>query len=132
MIEFSDAVISDRLQALTRALDAGTAGGTLNLYKGTRPARGTSAGDNLLATFTFADPSLNNVTGNALTLNTPPAATCVGTGIAIWARMLGGDGTFIADMDIGLDGSGKEVIIDQLQLYTGGEVTATVGTLTEV
>ena len=40
MMTFSDAVIADRLKALTRALDAKATGGKLLLYGGTQPAAG--------------------------------------------------------------------------------------------
>lgn len=134
-IAYADNVIADRLQALTRALDAGTGPGKAKLYTATRPAvKGAAITSQvLLATNFFLKPSSDGVTGNVLAIRvdvTP--ATCVATGICTWARLTTSEDVFVADIDAGTTGSGKEMELNQVQLYLGGEVSPTVGNLVEI
>ena len=131
-ISFSAAVVSDRLRALTRALDSGGTGGKLLIYGGTQPAAGASA-SGVLAIFTFPVPSLDGVTGSTLTLNEPPAALVSATGDATWGRLTDGAGNWIADVTVGVTGSGAVIVIDSdtPTVYAGAQLTVTVATLTE-
>jgi hypothetical protein len=137
MIQFSLAVISDRLQALTRALDSDPVmPGRLLVYSGTRPARGAApdAGSFLLATLSFVRPSLDNVLQAVLTLRNPPTTLVQVSGLATWARMVNGAGQFVADMDAGITGSGAECIIagTSAQLFAGGELSVSLAKMSEV
>lgn len=137
MIEFSNAVISDRLQALTRALDSDpNLPGRLLVYSGDRPARGANAPASafLLATLSFYRPSLDNVLQRVLTLRNPPTTLVSVSGLATWVRMVNGAGQFVADMDVGITGSGAECVIagDSTQLYAGGDLSVSLAKLSEV
>lgn len=137
MIEFSLAVISDRLQALTRALDSDPVmPGRLLVYSGTRPAQGAApgAGSYLLATLSFVRPSLDNVLQAVLTLRNPPTTLVQVSGLATWARMVNGAGQFVADMGAGITGSGAECIVAgaSAQLFAGGELSVSLAKLSEV
>lgn len=134
---YSLAVTSDRLQALTRRLDADPVlPGKLLIFSGARPASGQSpiAGNVLLAQLVFSKPSLDNVTGSVLTLINPATALVQATGDAAWARLQNGSGDYVADMDAGVDASGCEVLIrkangdlaDTARLYAGGEISVTL------
>ena len=143
MITFSLAVISDRLQALTRGLDSDpSAPGKLVLFDGVRPASGQApaALSNALATATFPKPSLDSVTGNILTLQNPATTLVQVTGLATWGRFMNGAGQYVADVDVGVDADvGVEVIIrkgdgqpaDTAQLYAGGEFSVTLARLVD-
>lgn len=143
MISYALSVISDRLQALTRALDADpTLPGKLLVYDGPRPVAGGApdAASSVLATLVFPRPSLNNVTTNVLTLLNPLPTMVTTTGLATWARMTSGSGQFVADMDVGTDANtGVEVIIrkadsspaDTTNLYAGGEFSVAMARLVE-
>lgn len=144
MIAYALSVISDRLQALTRALDADpTLPGKLLVYDGPRPAAGGApdAASSVLATLVFPRPSLNNVTTNVLTLLNPPPTMVTATGLATWARMTSGSGQFVADMDVGTDDTLPlpEVIIrkadnspaDTTNLYAGGEFSVSLARLVD-
>lgn len=141
MMTMSLAVISDRLQALTRQLDGDPVlPGRLLVYDGQRPVSGgTPDGCNLLATVVFNRPSLDNVTGKTLTLLQPNTVLVQWSGLATWARMVNGVGQFVADMDAGVDPATCEVVIrkvsglpaDTAQLYAGGELSITVAQLVE-
>lgn len=143
MISYALSVISDRLQALTRALDADpTLPGKLLVYDGPRPTSGGApdAASSVLATLVFPRPSLNNVTTNVLTLLNPLPAMVTTTGLATWARMVNGSGQFVADMDVGTDSdTDVEVVIrkadnspaDTTDLYAGGEFSVSLARLVE-
>lgn len=132
MISFSDAVVSDRLRALTRALDADPAGGKLLIYGGAQPTPGASA-SGALVTLNFPLPSLDSVTGSTLTLNEPPATMVDVTGDATWGRLTDGAGVWIADVTVGATGSGAVIVINSASttIYAGAQLTVTVATLTE-
>lgn len=143
MIAYALSVISDRLQALTRALDADpTLPGKLLIYDGPRPEVGGApdAASSVLATLVFSRPSLDNVTTNVLTLLNPPPTMVTVTGLATWARMVNGSGQFVADMDVGTDAdTDVEVVIrkvdnspaDTTNLYAGGEFSVSLVRLVE-
>ena len=76
-VAFSPAVISDRLQALTRALDLDpTNPGRMHIISAPAPADGQPIPPSaqILATVLFPKPSLDNVTGKVLTLLNPSTA----------------------------------------------------------
>jgi len=131
-LAFSTAVLQDRLQALTRAIDAGSAAGFLNLYDGTRPSTGGAVTTQVkLAALRFADPSAGSISGLTLTLLLGAPVLALKSGIATWARITDSDGNFVADMDVGATGSNKEVELTATQVYEGGEVSAAVASLVE-
>lgn len=137
-LAFSTAVIQDRLKALTRAIDGGGAAGVLNIYDGTRPATGAAiTTQNKLAALPFSFPSAGSVSGSTLNLAMPSASTlALKTGIASWARIVDSAGTFVADMDVSASGGSGEVQLaaastPTVQLYEGGEVSASLPTLVE-
>lgn len=130
---YSLAVISDRLQALTRQLDADpSVPGRMLVYDGPRPASGQmpNPAPTLLAQLIFPRPSLDSVTGTQLTLRNPATALVQATGVATWVRLVNGTGQYVADMDVGIDGDPTaDVLIrnangtpaTSTQLYAGGE-----------
>ena len=133
-ITYSDAVIADRLQAFTRGLDSGSGPGQLKIYDGTRPNSGAAiTTQKLLVTAFFAKPSSAGVVNGVLSFDVDETpVTCVDSGVATWARFENSAGTFLADTDVGVSGSGKGVELSKVQLYLGGEVTVTLGTMVEV
>ena len=124
-VTFAANVVSDRLQALTRALDADSAAGQLLIY---------DADDVLLVTLTFPKPSLSNVVGNVLTLHNPSPANVSTSGIATYGELLNGADSLVATVSVGATGDTAAFIINAAttQLYAGAEITVTAATLTEV
>lgn len=138
LVEFSNAVISDRLQALTRALDLDPVlPGKLLIYSAAWPGRGVAPApaNQLLATFTFNRPSLGGVTFKTLTLNALGTTLVAVSGEAAWARMTDGAGGFVCDLDVSLPGLGGAVELttanNTLTLYAGGELSATLARLVD-
>jgi hypothetical protein len=136
--DFSLAVISDRLQAMTRAMDADPVQpARLKIYAAPVPAAGQPPDTAvLLATLAFPRPSLDNVTNKTLTLLNPSTTLVSTTGEAGWARIENGAGQYVVDLDVGVAGSGAAVILnngtpDSLMLYAGGELSVTLAKLQE-
>jgi hypothetical protein len=89
----------------------------------------------VLATATFPKPSLSHVSANILTLLNPATSLVTVTGEAAWARLENGSNQWVADLDVGVAGSGAAVILDNgsgtLMLYAGGEFSVTLAKLQE-
>ena len=134
MMTFSDAVIADRLKALTRALDAKTSGGKLRLYGGTQPAAGATTSQTLLCELVFPKPSAGSVSNKILSINNPAAAMALADGTVTWARLVDGDNVWIADCNAGGQASTAVVRIQNADgtVYAGGSVTVTLAQLKEV
>ncbi|MFJ1255966.1 hypothetical protein [Cupriavidus sp. CuC1] len=137
-LALSTAVIADRLKALTRAIDGGGAAGVLNIYDGTRPATAGAAVTTQikLAALPFAYPLAGTISGATLPILIGASQLALKTGVAAWGRIVASDGTFVADLDVGASGSGKEVELaagstPTTQLYEGGDVSASVASLIE-
>ncbi len=131
-LAFSTTVIQARLHALTNAIDGGGAAGLLNLYDGTRPATGAAiTTQNKLCAALFALPSAGSISGGTLTLAMGASVLALMTGVAAWGRITDSTGAFVADLDVGATGSGKEVELSATQLYAGGEVAISVASLVE-
>lgn len=124
-VTFAANVVSDRLQALTRALDADAVAGQLRLYNAT---------DDLLVTLSFPKPSLSGVSGNVLTLHNPAPANVSTSGIATYGHLVDGAGALVATVSVGATGDTAAFIINAAttQLFAGAEITVTAATLTEV
>lgn len=108
------------------------AGGTIQIYDGTRPATADSAitTQTLLVTLTIPDPA-GTVSNGVLTGGSIAAALIAATGTAAWARLLDDSDTVIGDVDVGLSASGAFVELDNLGLVEGGYCTVTSLTLAE-
>lgn len=124
-VTFAANVVSDRLRALTRALDADAVAGQLRLYNAT---------DDLLVTLTFPKPSLSGVSGNVLTMHNPAPANVLVSGVATHGELLDGADSLVATVSVGATGDTAAFIINAAttQLYAGAEITVTAATLTEV
>ena len=126
MIVLAEAVRHLRLQAIATSLDAGTQGGQIRIYTGPRPDSGSPLnGQMLLVELHLARPCLLSLTEGVMTLVAPPDRLCLRSGQAAWARMLDGSGRAVLDADVGLEGSGAELELDQVDLLAGGAVRIT-------
>lgn len=108
--------------------------GTIKLYTANRPASADTAisTQTLLATITMPSPA-GTASDGIITFNaagiTP--AMIVADGTAAWARCADSSSGVIEDMDVGLQGSGAALILDNLALVTGGLVSVVSLTITE-
>jgi hypothetical protein len=115
-----------RAQVILDAIDNGAGPGTLKLYTAPKPTTGGAVGAaTLLGTLTFAEPC-GTVTTGTLTFSAivkDSAADADGT--ATWARVADGVGTHVMDMTVGLVASGADVIMNNVVVVTGGEISIT-------
>lgn len=130
MIGFSTAIRTARAQAILNAIEADTGAGTIVFYKGTRPATGGAANSSdILGTCTMSDPA-GSVANGVLTFGAiTPDIGADQTGTVTWARMLGGQGTFIADFSVGT--SGTDIIVNTTSFIAGGPISISSATITE-
>lgn len=129
---FSTTVRNARLTAIITAIDGGAGAGTIKLYTGTRPATGGAiTSQTLLGTLTFSDPC-GTVSGGVLTFSTVTGdSSADADGTAAWARIADSTGTFVADVGVGVSGSGMEVIMNTTAIVAGGSIDITSAQITE-
>lgn len=133
MLSFANTLRTARVQLLADAIDAGSAGAaTLKLYGGTRPGSGGNITDQpKLITLPLANPCAQSVNGGVLTLKAIPEAMVSGNGTITWARFSNRDGAFVADLSVGLTGSGADLEIPVLEVYQGAYIRINTATVTE-
>lgn len=133
-ITFSNAVKSDRLQAFTRALDAGSAGGKIKLYGGTQPPAGTTHSQQLLCELTLPKPSASGVVDGTLTIAAPFSGMALLDGIVSWCRLSDSAGNWVADCDAGGSESSAVFRIQNPngEVFAGGQVIVSQAQLKEV
>ena len=134
MIFFSNAVKSDRLQAFTRALDAGSGGGKIRLYGGTQPAAGAAHSQALLCELTLPKPSAVSVANGILTIASPFSGMALVNGAVKWCRLSDSAGNFVADCDAGGAASAAVFRIQNEagEVFAGGQVIVNQAQLKEV
>ena len=134
MISFSNAVKSDRLQAFTRALDAGGGGGRIRLYGGIQPVAGAAHSQTLLCELVLPKPSAASVTNGILTIASPFSAMALVSGTVTWCRLSDSAGNFVADCDAG--GSASTAVFriqnEAGEVFAGGQVIVNQAQLKEV
>jgi len=123
------AVRNSRLNAIRDAIDAGSTGGLLRIYNGSRPATGGTA-TTLLAELTFTKPSAPNASSGVLTFSAIASDTSAdNTGTATWCRIVDSTGAFVADGSVGT--SGADYNLNTTSITAGVQVSCTSATLTE-
>lgn len=127
----SNAARNAQVNAIRDLLDAGAAGGTINIYNGTQPATGETAlaGNTLLATLTFSGTSAPNAAAGVLTFSAiTEDSSADATGTATFARLRDSNGVDVIDMDVGV--SGASINLNTVSIVAAGAVRMTSGTLT--
>jgi hypothetical protein len=120
------AIRTARAQLIVDAIDAGSGAGTLKLYTAPKPATGAAVGAaTLLGTLTFADPCGTVTTGTLTFSAITKDSAADADGTAAWARVADSAGTFVMDMTVGLVGSGADIIMNNVVVVTGGEISIT-------
>ncbi|HOW75585.1 MAG TPA: hypothetical protein PK959_06595 [Candidatus Competibacteraceae bacterium] len=110
------------------------AGGTLKVYTASRPASADTAisTQTLLATITLPSPA-GTATDGVITFNAAgiDPTMIAADGTAAWARSADSSSAVIEDLDVGLQESGAALILDNLNLVTGGLLSVVSLTITE-
>lgn len=114
-----EAALSGRLTFLNTG--AGTA--YIRVYGGTRPATAADApGTTLLVQIPLENPAGAVATG-ALTLAPSDTGLIANTGTATWVRVVNRNDDTAFDMDAGLEASGAECEMSEVDLFAGGLVS---------
>lgn len=122
MIGLDTAIRTTRVTAIKDAIDAGSGAGKLKLYNGTRPATGGSA-TTLLGTLTCSDPC-GTVTSGELTFSAlTPDTSADASGTATWARLTTSADAFVADLSVGVTGSGADLELNTVTIVSGGTIS---------
>lgn len=120
--------------AFTAAIDAGPAGGTIDIRTGAKPATPNDAPTGtLLATLTLDPVSFGAPVTGVATLDATPVITTTGVaaGTAGWARVKDSTGASVADITAGATGSGADLILDNAVIAVGQTINLTAGTVTQ-
>lgn len=120
--------------AVVDLLDAGAGDGTLKIYDGTRPANANTAVTTqvLLAQLTYADPAFGAAAAGVATANAIDSdASADDSGTASWFRSEDSDSNTVMDGDVGLSGSGANLILDSVSITAGQTVSVTSLTYTQ-
>jgi len=104
-IKLATAVRNTRAQAIADAIDAGSTGGWLRIYSGTRPATAGGSIDpftNLvMGELNFSKPCKSSIDNGVLTFaSIAQDASANNSGTATWARITNSDGGFCMDLDV--------------------------------
>jgi hypothetical protein len=121
------------LQALADVIDAADPlPGKFRIYSGTKPATpGGAITDQVLLAECACSLPCGTVSGGALTFDTiSDEDLAPASGLATWGRLLDGADAWIADFDVGSDGSGAFLELNNTQIYEGGIVRLTAGEIT--
>jgi len=134
MIIYAPATRNAMMEALRAELDAADPlPGKLQLYSGPQP----TAGDPITTEILLADISLaipcGSVSNGVLTLAAPiEDGNLPDSGTIIWGRLVDGDDAWIADLDVGAQGSAAALELAGIIVYQGGIVRITAAALTLV
>ena len=120
-VNYSATAKSNRMTAVRDTIDAGSAGGVLQI--------GTTGMGTVLASFTLNDPA-GTVSGSVLTMSGfPKSATASASGTAAAARIRDSNGNdVITGLTVGT--SGSDINLDSTSISSGQTVTINSATLT--
>lgn len=120
-VTYPTALKNTRLDAVTAAIDVGTAG---------KLEIGTAGMAAVLATFTLNDPAAAGAASGVLTLSgMPKNAVASGTGTAAAARIrTSADADVVTGLTVGT--SGTDIVLDSTSITSGQTVTITAATIT--
>lgn len=111
-----------RLQIIADAIDAGAAGGKLKFYTGTSPGIANAVTGTALGVCTFS-VTCGTVSNAILTFSAVTDGTGLADGTAGYARVTDSNDISIVDLTVGAAGSGKEIIMTNVNIVTGGTIS---------
>lgn len=122
MASFILTLRNTRMQAVATAIDAGAAGGKLKFYTGTSPGIANAATGTALGVCTFST-TCGTVSNGVLTFSAVTDGTGLADGTAGYARITDSDDNSVADLSVGASGSGKDIILTNVNIVTGGTIS---------
>lgn len=133
MITYAEGVRTSRAQQLATAIDAGSGtNATLAIYTGSRPAPGAAiTNQKTLVVLKFSHPCAQSITGGVLTLKPLAEQMATGSGAPTWGRIANREGAFVADLDVGVPGSGADFELPAAEFFAGALIRVNTATITE-
>ena len=129
---YTVAVKNARAQALANQIDASSSAGSLTIFTGVAPVGvGAITTQTALVAMPLQKPCSATISNGVLTLANITEQMVQTTGQAAWARLKNGDGVAIADMSVGLAGSGADIELPTISLIQGSYVRITAGQISE-
>jgi hypothetical protein len=128
-VRIDNVVRNSRVDTIRAAIDAGSTGGLLRIYAGSKPTKGATPSGLLLAEIVLADPC-GSSTGGVLTITTPRTDTSANnTGTAAFFYLTDSTGAFVCDGDVAT--SGSDLNVTTTSIVSGQPVEITSLTITE-
>ena len=116
-LTYTTAVKNVRAQALVGLIDAASNPGIMILYTGVAPVGvGTITSQQALVTLSLQKPCYATIENGVITLNSIAEQMVQTTGTAGFARLFDGNNVAIADMTIGVIGTGADIEIPTVDL----------------
>ncbi len=129
-ISLTTVAMNARLAGLRDLIDAGSGTAAILLLSGARPATGATYAGSILVRIDLPNPC-GSVADGALTLTVGDWGNVLASGDIAWARIVSRDGIVIADLGVGLSGSGADIEINSLTVFAGGLIAITAAILRE-
>lgn len=127
----SDNLRNLSIQVDRDAIDSGAGPGTIKIYTAPRPAKGGAiTTQELWCTCTFSKPCAPDPENGILQFNSITASDVMSDDDANWARIENSEGFHVADVDVGINGSGAPVQVSQLGPGIGSAVTVSAAAIT--
>lgn len=131
-LSYSVAVKDARAHALTTLIDAGGSAGNITLYTGVAPVGvGDVTTQASLVVIQLQKPCYSSISNGVITLDAGIEQMVQVTGRAGWARIANSQGIAIADMTVGLTGSGSDIELPTLDFIQGAYIKVMAGQITE-
>lgn len=132
-LSYTVAVKNARAQAFTNLIDASATAGSITIYTGTAPSGvGAITNQTALIVIPLQHPCVSSIANGVITLAAISEQMVPVTGKVGWARIKNGDGVAIADITVGLNGSGSDIELPTVDLIQGAYIRITAGQITEV
>lgn len=124
MPQYVTALRTTRMTAVRDAADAGAGAAKLKFYTGASPGVNNAIGAQvLLGTLTCSDPC-GTVTSGVLNFSALTAdSNADADGTAGWARLTTSADATVADLTVGLSGSGANIILNSINIIAGGSIS---------
>ena len=131
LITYAPSVRQARAAAVVASLDAASTAGNLRLYATGKPAVLDAPSAGPISELVLAKPcGAVNEQGEIVFFAVADAMVS-NAGVVTWARLSDGDGNAIADLDVGLPGSGAAIILADTDLKAGALIRVTMAKLIE-
>lgn len=131
-MSYSTDVKNARAQALVNKIDVATTPAKLILYSGVKPLGVGKVTDQVaLVTLTLAKPCYTSISDGVIYLAAVPEQMVLTTGEVTWARIVTGADAPVGDVDVGITGSGADLMLPTTELIAGSYVRLTAGQLRE-